>query len=233
MENKLYIMNKQTIYFNNQLQTEFPTDLVDKAVKVTNSKINVCNNWAELASLIANSDSESTLLLVHSSLLDRPGTTLNEIIDALNLLVAMIRDSLEIKIGIVVDKACSQSFVQALKKSNAAGIVPSFVTFGFDQCFNTVNKLLDGEQVWDRAYIQPKVRATARHATEYGIRLTARQQDIMTLVAKRGLSNKKIAQVLNISESTVKVHISAILKAYGVRNRTQLALAGSSKGLHA
>ena len=55
----------------------------------------------------------------------------------------------------------------------------------------------------------------------------------MTLVAKRGLSNKKIAQVLNISESTVKVHISAILKAYGVRNRTQLALAGSSKGLHA
>jgi DNA-binding NarL/FixJ family response regulator len=54
----------------------------------------------------------------------------------------------------------------------------------------------------------------------------------MALVANRGLSNKKIAQILNISESTVKVHISSILKAYGVRNRTQLALAGN-KGLHA
>jgi len=226
-------MNKQTIYFNNLPKTEIPSDLIEKAVKVTNSKINVCTTWAELATSIADSQCESALLLVHSSLLDRPGTTLNEVVDALNLLAAMIRNSMEIRIGIVVDKACSQSFVQALKKSNAAGIVPSFVTFGFDQCFDTINKLLDGEQVWDRAYIQPRVSATARHATEYGIRLTARQQDIMTLVAKRGLSNKKIAQVLNISESTVKVHISAILKAYGVRNRTQLALAGSSKGLHA
>jgi DNA-binding NarL/FixJ family response regulator len=67
---------------------------------------------------------------------------------------------------------------------------------------------------------------------EYGIRLTGRQREIMALVANRGLSNKKIAQILNISESTVKVHISSILKAYGVRNRTQLALAGN-KGLHA
>jgi DNA-binding NarL/FixJ family response regulator len=59
------------------------------------------------------------------------------------------------------------------------------------------------------------------------IKLTDRQDEIFNLVCRRGLSNKKIAQILNISESTVKVHMSAILKAYRVRNRTQLALSGS------
>jgi DNA-binding NarL/FixJ family response regulator len=58
--------------------------------------------------------------------------------------------------------------------------------------------------------------------------LTARQQEVLNLVCRRGLSNKRIAQTLKISESTVKVHISAILKSYGVRNRTQLVLASTT-----
>ena len=61
-----------------------------------------------------------------------------------------------------------------------------------------------------------------------GIVLTTRQSQVLSLVCNRGLSNKKIAQSLNITESTVKIHMSAILKAYGVRNRTQLALAATS-----
>jgi DNA-binding NarL/FixJ family response regulator len=51
---------------------------------------------------------------------------------------------------------------------------------------------------------------------------------VLNLVCRRGLSNKRIAQTLKISESTVKVHISAILKSYGVRNRTQLVLASTT-----
>jgi DNA-binding NarL/FixJ family response regulator len=57
------------------------------------------------------------------------------------------------------------------------------------------------------------------------IKLTSRQNQVLTLVCHRGISNKAIAKILEISESTVKIHISAILKKYGVRNRTQLALA--------
>ena len=57
------------------------------------------------------------------------------------------------------------------------------------------------------------------------IKLTPRQQQVTTLVCHRGLSNKAIANILKISESTVKIHISAILKRYGVKNRTQLVLA--------
>lgn len=54
--------------------------------------------------------------------------------------------------------------------------------------------------------------------------LTPRQQQIYTLVIDKGASNKAIGRILNISESTVKLHMTAILKKYGVRNRTQLAV---------
>jgi hypothetical protein len=56
------------------------------------------------------------------------------------------------------------------------------------------------------------------------INLTPRQRQIFNLVANRGVSNKIIAKMLNISESTVKLHMSALLKKHKVRNRTQLAV---------
>lgn len=60
------------------------------------------------------------------------------------------------------------------------------------------------------------------------IKLSDRQQDILNLVLDRGASNKLIAKMLHISESTVKVHMSAIFKKYGVTNRTQLAVCARS-----
>lgn len=60
--------------------------------------------------------------------------------------------------------------------------------------------------------------------TKNSINLTPRQRQIFNLVANRGASNKVIAKMLNISESTVKLHMGALLKKYKVRNRTQLAV---------
>lgn len=51
--------------------------------------------------------------------------------------------------------------------------------------------------------------------------LTPRQLDVLRLLAK-GLSNKAIASELEISESTVKVHIRAIMERTGMLNRTQI-----------
>ena len=55
-------------------------------------------------------------------------------------------------------------------------------------------------------------------------RLTERQREVFELIANRGISNKQIARTLSISESTVKIHVSAIMRSCCVRNRTQLAL---------
>ncbi len=54
-------------------------------------------------------------------------------------------------------------------------------------------------------------------------RLTARQTEVLPLVAA-GFSNKEIARRLNLSPGTVKAHLSAIMREYGVNNRVRLLL---------
>jgi DNA-binding NarL/FixJ family response regulator len=49
--------------------------------------------------------------------------------------------------------------------------------------------------------------------------LTSRQNQVLDLVAA-GYSNKEIARKLNIAEATVKVHLAAIFRQFGVHNRT-------------
>lgn len=53
--------------------------------------------------------------------------------------------------------------------------------------------------------------------------LSARQQEVLHLLA-RGMSNKEIAHSLNIAESTSKIYTAAVLRALGVRNRTEAAI---------
>lgn len=52
--------------------------------------------------------------------------------------------------------------------------------------------------------------------------LTRRQNEILDMV-RQGASNRHIADTLGISEGTVKLHVSAILKRLKVRNRTEAA----------
>ena len=53
--------------------------------------------------------------------------------------------------------------------------------------------------------------------------LTPQQWRVFLLVGK-ALSNKAIAHELNVAESTVKAHVSAIFKLAKCRNRTEAAL---------
>ena len=53
--------------------------------------------------------------------------------------------------------------------------------------------------------------------------LSERQNEIMTHLVK-GNTNREIAQLCGIAEGTVKLHVSTILKAFGVSNRTQAVI---------
>jgi len=54
--------------------------------------------------------------------------------------------------------------------------------------------------------------------------LTLRQLEILKLLSK-GLSNKEIANLLDISLNTVKVHVSSLMRSLEVENRTEAAFA--------
>jgi DNA-binding NarL/FixJ family response regulator len=62
-------------------------------------------------------------------------------------------------------------------------------------------------------------RREARPATE----LTPREREVLLMVAE-GLPNKLIARRLEISEATVKAHLTRIFERIGVSDRTQAAL---------
>ncbi len=61
-------------------------------------------------------------------------------------------------------------------------------------------------------------------------RLTERQVEVLNLLSK-GQPNKTIATALNLSEKTVKAHITAIFKTLNVVNRTQAAAVGRQTGV--
>jgi DNA-binding NarL/FixJ family response regulator len=60
--------------------------------------------------------------------------------------------------------------------------------------------------------------------------LTERQKEVLALLIL-GLSNKLIARRLNIVESTVKIHVSAILRELKVSSRTQALIAVARQGI--
>lgn len=61
-------------------------------------------------------------------------------------------------------------------------------------------------------------------------RLTSRQMEVLRLMGQ-GLSNKSIGKRLDLAEGTVKLHVTAILRALKAGNRTQAVIEASRQGL--
>ena len=59
--------------------------------------------------------------------------------------------------------------------------------------------------------------------------LTSRQEEVLYLLMD-GYSNKDISRNLELSEETVKNHVSAILRGFSVQTRIQAVIAASSHG---
>lgn len=62
-------------------------------------------------------------------------------------------------------------------------------------------------------------------------KLTPREKEILACLA-RGESNKVIARVLDVAESTVKIHVQNILKKLGLTSRVQAAVFAVEQGLN-
>ncbi|MCL4295428.1 MAG: response regulator transcription factor [Anaerolineae bacterium] len=60
--------------------------------------------------------------------------------------------------------------------------------------------------------------------------LTEREREVLQLIA-RGLGNKEIAQILNLTTGTVKIHVSNILSKLKVSTRTEASVLAAQAGL--
>jgi DNA-binding CsgD family transcriptional regulator len=62
------------------------------------------------------------------------------------------------------------------------------------------------------------------------VKLTRREEEVLGGVM-RSLANKEIAATLNLSERTVKFHVSSLLAKFGVRGRMELVREASRKAI--
>jgi DNA-binding NarL/FixJ family response regulator len=87
--------------------------------------------------------------------------------------------------------------------------------------------------VLDPAYSAPASTSSSAQASAGGSMLpglTPRQMDVLRCVIK-GKPNKVIARELDVSEGTVKAHLSAVFLGLGVHNRTEAVYAAAKLGL--
>jgi len=84
-----------------------------------------------------------------------------------------------------------------------------------------LQRVLGGDHWLDRQLLADAVHACAPAEKSFG--LTIRELDIITVIVS-GACNKEIAQRLNISDLTVKRHLTNIYGKVGVTGRLELAL---------
>ena len=87
-----------------------------------------------------------------------------------------------------------------------------------------VQALLSGRTWFDAAPPGPGAAVapvTRLHMTAKELGVTARQVEVLNLVLQ-GKPNRAIAQALNLSEHTVKEHVTALLQRLGASNRVEL-----------
>ncbi len=112
--------------------------------------------------------------------------------------------------------------VQRSREFGASGFIPK--SSPLETIQSAVRAVLDGDVWWP-----PQLEEAAalseemRSASEGLASLTPQQFRVLTMVCE-GLLNKQIAYELNVSEATVKAHVTAIFRKLGVRTRTQAAL---------
>jgi DNA-binding NarL/FixJ family response regulator len=117
-------------------------------------------------------------------------------------------------------KQVRECCILALRQS-ARGCVPKGSSP--ERLVSALRAVVAGE-VWAGPGLASYFRDTlASVEPESSSRLTARELEVTGLVAD-GLSNREIAQRLQLSEQTVKNHLARIMDKLGTRNRVELAL---------
>lgn len=135
-----------------------------------------------------------------------------------------IRDKFS-KVPIIILSASSEmSQMQKAKELGASGFINKAALA--EEMVVSISRVLDGKTCFpddiDAHGYTPKV--------SLGNALTPRQIEVLIYLCE-GKSNKLIARELQMSENTVRVHVSAILSTLGAVNRSEAILIAQREGI--
>lgn len=114
---------------------------------------------------------------------------------------------------IVVSGEESQDVVRDAIACGAIGFLPK--SLDTDSLISNLKHILSGAM----PIVTPVVKQGS-NAQPLADNLTTRQKEVLDLMCE-GKTNKMIANLLDLTEGTVKLHVRAVLQALGASNRTQ------------
>lgn len=122
---------------------------------------------------------------------------------------------------VLVEEVCSGERIQEAIEADLDGyLLETMRALAFSKALELI---LIGERVFPVLHLKPALRRDCEAAEPPFADLSESQMRVVALLA-HAFPNKVIARELGISESTVKVHVKAILRKTGARNRTDVAL---------
>jgi DNA-binding NarL/FixJ family response regulator len=153
--------------------------------------------------------------------------------DSLNLVAALTRDAPDVKVVVMDIMPMHEDIVQYVN-AGVAGFMLKDATF--DEFAATVRAVFAGEKALPRTmteslFSQIAIGAAARGREQAldDVRMTRREREVIDLIAE-GLSNKEIAQRLNIAAHTVKSHVRNVMEKLTLHTRLQIAAFARREG---
>jgi DNA-binding NarL/FixJ family response regulator len=123
---------------------------------------------------------------------------------------------------LVLTSVTDPASVMVAMRAGAAGFL--YKDVDPDALVRAVRSVHDGHTVLAPEAASALVRSRGRTGAVAGLdALTAREREVLAQIAE-GRSNRQIARMLQMSEKTVKTHVSSVLAKLGVADRTQAAL---------
>lgn len=155
--------------------------------------------------------------------------------DRRELISDLLKKKPELRIIVLADGLDIETQAQ-LFKLGAFGIVQK--EQGLDPLIDAIRRIHVGE-TWLNLALLNKILETGKpnsrkakkgFRVENGESLTSRELEIIRIIGE-GLKNKEIGERLNISEATVRHHLSSIYAKIGVEDRLNLVIFAYERGL--
>lgn len=120
---------------------------------------------------------------------------------------------------VVVSASEDASVVSQAKSHGAFGFIPK--SSDMRSLISAINQVLGGEPYFPEGLVSDST--SYNDWAEKIATLTPQQYKVLGMLSD-GLLNKQIAYELNVSEATIKAHMTAIFRKLGVKNRTQAVI---------